>query len=244
MLDKSDIGLLVITFSTETGPDVFLEDSDLNEVATLFLSVRGFTVVMAGVNYKFHGPGKIRGTLAIPDTEKYGIAFDIILTDKVNRKDDRLKVYSPVLVFLIVSQRLINVVRIHFDEIESWLQKKTLNLQDKSDITSAWFKRLVRDLRAYIQELSESTKLQKPQSSLYDAAILLSLPSLGNQIAQAILRIQRQNSPKGATLKTLSQETGLKEEAIKRELNQLSSKGLIEIHEINREIFFYAPKPE
>ncbi|MFX1538078.1 MAG: hypothetical protein ACFFDI_28115, partial [Promethearchaeota archaeon] len=234
---------LVVTFSPETGPHAFLKDTDLDEAAIIFLSVRGFTIIMAGIDYKFHGPGKIRGTLSIPNTEDYAIAFDVVLPDKKEKRDKRIQQYSPLLLFLLVPKNLLQTVRIHLDEIERLLQAKTKNLKEKSDVDSHWFKQAVADIRVYINELSKTT-VKDLQSSLYDVTVLLSLPSASNRVAQAILRIQREMSPKGATIKNLIQETGLKEEELKQELNYLSGKGLIEIHELNHETFFFALKPK
>ncbi|MFX1251593.1 MAG: hypothetical protein ACFFCZ_08285 [Promethearchaeota archaeon] len=243
MKKKSEIGLLLVTFSPETGPHAFLQDTILDEAAVLFLSVRGFTIIMAGMDYKFHGPGKIRGTLAIPNTEDHAIAFDVVLPDKTEKKDKRIQRYSPLLFFVLVPKKLLQTVRIHLEEIERLLQTKTKNLEDKSDVNASWFKQTVADVRAYINELSKTT-IMDSKSSLYDVTVLLSLPSASNRVAQAILRLQRETSPKGATIKSLLQETGLKEEELKEELNYLSGKGLIEMQELNREIFFFALKPK
>ncbi|MFX0065162.1 MAG: hypothetical protein ACFFC7_23565, partial [Candidatus Hermodarchaeota archaeon] len=243
MNKTAEVGLLLVTFSPETGPYAFLKDSNLDEAAVLFLSVRGFTIIMAGMDYKFHGPGKIRGTLAIPNTEDHAIAFDFVLPDKTEKRDKRIQQYSPLLFFLLVPKNLLQTVRIHLDEIENLLQTKTKDLEEKSDVNSHWFKQTVSDVRAYIHDLSKIT-IKDSQSSLYDATVLLSLPSASNRVAQAILRIQREISPKGATIRSLIQETGLKEEELNEELNYLSGKGLIEIHELNHEIFFVALKPK
>ena len=179
MSKRSEIGLLLVTFSPETGPHAFLKDSDLDEAAVLFLSVRGFTIIMAGMDYKFHGPGKIRGTLAIPNTEDHAIAFDVVLPDKTEKRDKRIQQYSPLLFFLLIPKNLLQTVRLHLDEIESLLQTKTQDLEEKSDVNAHWFQQLVADLRAYIHELSMTT-IKDSQSSLYDATVLLSLPSASN----------------------------------------------------------------
>ncbi|MHA1155722.1 MAG: hypothetical protein ACTSQK_06395, partial [Candidatus Heimdallarchaeota archaeon] len=54
----SEIGIAVVMM-TEAGPETHINNSNLDEVAQMYLAVKGFTAFMTGFEREEHGPGKI-----------------------------------------------------------------------------------------------------------------------------------------------------------------------------------------
>ena len=69
----------------------------------MFLSIKGFTAIMAGLDYDEMGPGQIRGFLQIPNTDYDAIAFDLVIKNPMENPRSK---FAPVILFIIVHRVL------------------------------------------------------------------------------------------------------------------------------------------
>ena len=241
----SDIGVAVVLM-TEAGPQTHINDSTLDEVAQMYLAVKGFTAFLTGFEREDHGPGKIRGILQIPSTEMFAVAFDHNMKGLGTEEDHRMRINRMGIICLIVTQSQLEVVRKFYSETEHFLAEQLQDIFSIAVLTKEFITTLSKKYNQYIRSLLSSSTGEKQQaaiepSSLFDITILLALPQDENLTARAIMDIMTNTDKEGATLKdicTITKRNKRKELVV---LDKLITKGLVTIipHEDDKKDILY-----
>ncbi|MHA1555545.1 MAG: hypothetical protein ACTSPM_01285 [Candidatus Heimdallarchaeota archaeon] len=226
----SEIGIAVVMM-TEAGPETHINNSNLDEVAQMYLAVKGFTAFMTGFEREEHGPGKIRGILQIPSTENYAIAFDHNMKGIGTEQDHRMRVNRMGIICLITTQKELDIVRRFYLETEHFLAEKLQDIFSIVVLTEKFIKTLTKKYNSFIQSLLNSVKnFKQPLTelqSLFDITILLALPQDENLTARAIMDIMTNTEKQGATLKDICAITKRNKRKELVVLDKLIIKGLV-----------------
>ncbi|MFX0204868.1 MAG: hypothetical protein ACFFDT_02705 [Candidatus Hodarchaeota archaeon] len=198
--EESICGIVSVIFSADLGPDLGTNDSDLTLESAIFLSLRGFTALMAGVDYDKHGPGKIRGIIEIPKSPYYAVGFDVVLKKREIEEDHRLFENSPALLFVTVKNEHMGLVRRLWDNLETHLTNLTKKFVSIDDLTEE----NVRDIRKSVNRFLDKEKLKTPKVeakklTLFDLSTLLSFDPFMSHVAQALMDIQVSGTKKNIT---------------------------------------------
>lgn len=243
---SSEIGIAVVMM-TEIGPQTHINNSNLDEVAQMYLAVKGFTAFMTGFEREEHGPGKIRGILQIPSTESYAIAFDHNMKGLGTEEDPRMRINRMGIICLITTQKELDIVRRFYLETEHFLAEQLQDIISIVVLTEKFIKTLTKRYNSFIQSLLNSVRnfkqpLTEPQS-LFDITILLSLPKDENLVARAIMDVMTNTEKQGATIKEICAFTKRNKRKEVVVLDKLIAKGLVIVipHEDNdKEILYKA----
>ncbi len=244
---SSNIGISVIMMS-EIGPLTHINNSDLDDVAQMYLAVKGFTAFLTGFEREEQGPGQIRGILQIPTTEKYAIAFDHNMKGLGTEEDLRMRVNRMGIICLITTAEELEIVRRFYSETEHFLAEQLQVIISIVDLTEEFINTLTKKYNTFIQSLVDSERrkeqpLTEPQS-LFDITILLSLPKDENQTARVIMDIMTNIEKQGATLKDICAITkrGKRKQVVV--LDKLITKGLVIVipHEDDSKEILYKAK--
>ncbi|MHA1461892.1 MAG: hypothetical protein ACTSQ0_02350 [Candidatus Heimdallarchaeota archaeon] len=226
----SEIGIAVVMM-TEAGPETHINNSNLDEVAQMYLAVKGFTAFMTGFEREEHGPGKIRGILQIPSTENYAIAFDHNMKGIGTEQDHRMRVNRMGIICLITTQKELDIVRRFYLETEHFLAEQLQDIFSIVVLTEKFIKTLTKKYNSFIQSLLNSVKnFKQPLTelqSLFDITILLALPQDENLTARAVMDIMTNTEKKGATLKDICAITKRNKRKELVVLDKLIIKGLV-----------------
>ena len=226
----SEIGIAVVMM-TEAGPETHINNSNLDEVAQMYLAVKGFTAFMTGFEREEHGPGKIRGILQIPSTENYAIAFDHNMKGLGTEEDHRMRISRMGIICLITTQKELDIVRRFYLETEHFLAEHLQDIFSIVVLTEKFIKTLTKKYNSFIQSLLNSVKnFKQPLTelqSLFDITILLALPQDENLTARAVMDIMTNTEKKGATLKDICAITKRNKRKELVVLDKLIIKGLV-----------------
>ena len=176
---QSAIGLAVVVME-EIGPETAVNQTDLDEVASMYLAVKGFTAFLTGFERDDYGPGKIRGILQIPSTDYYAVAFDLNMKGLGTEEDSRLQLSRMGIFCLVADNDQLAKIRLYYNETEQFLIEKTKDINEYAEVTYELVGRIKEEYNEYIDQLMKkrgvsSTNIQT--NSLFDLDILLSLES-------------------------------------------------------------------
>ncbi|MFW9924374.1 MAG: hypothetical protein ACFFDW_13915 [Candidatus Thorarchaeota archaeon] len=232
MIDNThnkEIGLAVI-WMDEMGPQTAYNLSEIDEIASMYLAVKGFTAFMTGFERDDIGPGRIRGILQIPSTELYAVAFDHNMKGLGTEDDPRMKHSRAGIICLIASNEQLNYIRIFYNETEFFLKEKLEEIFSIAVLTEDFLVKLKKDYNDFLNDLINSNqkvqgKTLEPQS-VYDVSLLMSLPTEENQTARAMMSLTAEN-PSGIPLKHICKITKRNKRKELAILENLIRKGLV-----------------
>ncbi len=226
----SEIGIAVVMM-TEAGPQTYINNSNLDEIAQMYLAVKGFTAFMTGFEREEHGPGKIRGILQIPSTESYAVAFDHNMKGLGTEEDHRMRINRIGIICIIANQKGLELIRRFYLETEHFLAEQLLNILSVDALTEKFIKRLTKNYNKFIQSLLNSVRnFKQPLTdieSLFDITILLALPQDENLTARAIMDIMTNTEKQGAKIKDICAITKRNKRKELVILDKLIAKGLV-----------------
>ena len=225
----SEIGLAIILME-ETGPQTTINLTDLDEIASIYLAVKGFTAFMTGFEREDYGPGKIRGILQIPATTKYAIAFDHVMKGIGNEEDLRMRQSRVAIVSLIADENDLIFIRKYYTETEKFLQEKLKDIFSVAVLTETFTAKLKKDYNEFLQNIvtqeQEGQHKEEP-GSLFDVTLLLSLPQDENLTARCVLDLATDDKEQTFNLKDICKLTNRKKKGELEVLEKLIEKGLI-----------------
>lgn len=230
--NAGEIGIATVIMS-KTGPQTTVNLSPLDELATMYLSVKGFTAFLTGFEGTGIGPGRIRGILQIPTTNFFAVAIDQNMRGSGAEEDVRLKQNRIAIICLIADNDDLFKIRLFFNETEQFLREKLSAISSIEDLNESFVRMLKNEYNAYINRLmSEREEASKQGSkeepkSLFDAATLLSLPPEENLSARTIINYMGKPGKKGVTLEDICKITKRRKKKEREILNKLLEKGLI-----------------
>lgn len=203
---SSEIGIAVVMM-TEAGPQTHINNSALDEIAQMYLAVKGFTAFMTGFERDDFGPGQIRGILQIPSTDSYAIAFDHNMKGLGTEDDHRMRNQRVGIICLIATQEELEIVRRFYSETDDFLVEQLQEIISVTDLTEGFIKTLTKNYNIFIRSLINSEKRNEQPlielQSLFDITILLALPQDENLTARAIMTIMGSTEKQGATIKDI-----------------------------------------
>lgn len=226
---ENRIGLAVILMG-ETGPTTAFNLANLDEIASMYLAVKGFTAFMTGFERTDVGPGRIRGILQIPSTELYAVAFDHNMKGVGTEDDPRMKRSRVAIICLIATRTQLKYIRTYYNETENFLQKELKPIFSVAVLTETFLEKLKRDYNTFLSKILYKNRAQgataEPQS-LYEVSLLLSMPKEENKTARAIMELSSKNEEGHIKLKDLCELTNRKRTDEIEVLEKLIRKGLI-----------------
>ncbi len=225
--DETICGMVSVIFSADLGPELGTNLSNLKLEAAIFLALRGFTALMAGVDYENHGPGKIRGIIEIPSTPYYAVGFDIVLKKREIEQDHRLFENSPALLFVIVHKADLEIIRRVWDNLEEYLTNSTKNLISIDELTEKKIIDLRKLLNHFLQkEKNELTETER-KLTLFDVSVLLSFDSFTSSVAQTLMDLQTTHGKLNVTIQDIVEELNESSEEIDKALKKLVQMGYV-----------------
>lgn len=224
-----NVGLAIVLME-EMGPQTILNLSSLNEISSMYLAVKGFTAFMTGFERDEYGPGKIRGMLEIPDSNKFAVALDINMRGTGLEEDERLQ-RSRVGVFcLIANENQLSFIRKYYRETEEFLIERLKAIVSINHLNESFCQRLINDYNMYLTVLemkhTEQEKKEREEYCLFEVGVLLSLPKEENLTARVILG-KSTGEYNGITISDIIKQTNLKRKAQQQIIDTLLEKGLI-----------------
>lgn len=236
----SEIGLAVVLME-ETGPQTTINLSDLDEIASIYLAVKGFTAFMTGFERDDFGPGKIRGILQIPATEKYAIAFDHVMKGIGNEEDLRMRHSRVAIISLISSEEDLKYIRTYYSETEKFLAEQLMNIFSVAVLTETFVEKLKKDYNKFLKKLASqggAGETRGEPQSLFDVTLLLSLPKDENLTARCVMELATDDTEQSFQLKDICKLTKRKKKDELSTLEKLIEKGLIIVipHEKHEEV--------
>ena len=245
--EQHTIGLAVVMME-EIGPETAVNHTDLDEVASMYLAVKGFTAFLTGFERDDYGPGKIRGILQIPSTEYYAVAFDHNMKGLGTEEDTRLRISRMGIFCLVANNEDLAKIRLYYNGTEKFLIEKTQEISELAELTFEFVGKLKIEYNNFINQLiknkgiTDTTDLQT--DSLFDMDILLSLPKEENLSARALIEILTNSDILGASLGDIAKITKRNKRKELKILESLIEKGLVIIiptaDESNKELLYLA----
>ncbi|MEA2070522.1 MAG: hypothetical protein U9O98_04450 [Asgard group archaeon] len=224
---NSGIGIATILMK-DSGPQTDVNLSAMNEIAAMYLAVKGFTAFMSGFESEGLGPGKIRGILQIPTSELYAVAFDITMKGSGQEEDERLHVNSTGIVCLITPQKQLETVIRCYDETEAFLKKKLAHVYTINDLNESFCSKLKEDFNQFLEKMrSQKLEEDSPARSLYELEVLLSLPKEENLTARAIMQYMGAHDNEAMSLADICKITKRSKEEEQKIVDSLLQKGLL-----------------
>jgi len=230
-LSPSDIGIAIVLME-DMGPQTFYNISELDEIASMYLAIKGFTAFMTGFESNIHGPGKIRGIIQIPDTNLYAFAIDLNMLGSGFEDDIRLQKNRMAIVCIIANSVQLNLIRQFYTETEKFIIERLKIITTVNHLNESFCLKLIQDYNHYIKELVEKNALQQSKvkiqtkRSLYEVGVLLSLTKDENLTGRVIMQASSENK-KGITIEEISKITKRKIANEKLIVEHLLEKGLI-----------------
>jgi len=245
--DQLTIGVAVVVME-DIGPQTAVNHTDLDEVASMYLAVKGFTAFLTGFERDDYGPGKIRGILQIPSTDYYAVAFDHNMKGLGTEEDSRLQLSRMGIFCLVANNEDLAKIRMYYNETEQFLIDKTQQIKSLAELTFEFVGELKTEYNNYINQLmkkkgiTNTTDLQT--DSLFDMDILLSLPKEENLTARALIEIITNSDILGASINDITKITKRNKRKELKILEKLIEKGLVIIipttEEDNKELLYLA----
>jgi hypothetical protein len=225
---QNEIGFATVVMG-EAGPETEINLSELDEMASIFLAVKGFTAFMTGFERDDFGPGKIRGILQIPKTTAFAIAFDHNTKGLGTEEDQRLAHSRMTIICLIVSEKDLSIIRKYYAETEKFLANELESAKMITDLTEEFIATLKKKYNQLLQKLLTNTEEQQTEEekTLFDLTVLLSLPKEENVTARAVLQCMNQKDDKGVAVEEICKITKRRKKREQKILQQLMEKGLI-----------------
>ena len=138
--------------------------SNLTEKEASILTYRSFTALLAGIDYRGVKQTKYAGTIEIPDSNYFALAFYRAIEgypDEI-QQDPRLK--STVIAFMLVMRKQILALILQmFLPIEKFLAEETLNWDTLAGVTESELIKLHSKLRDFLL-----TTIETQQNELLD----------------------------------------------------------------------------
>ncbi|MFX1514318.1 MAG: hypothetical protein ACFFCQ_17220 [Promethearchaeota archaeon] len=242
--NESICGIVSVNFSADLGPSLGTNASNLDLEAAIFLSLRGFTALMAGVDYEKLGPGKIRGMIEIPNTPYYALGIDIIVEETKRENKRRLMDNIPVLLFVIVHNTNVGIVRKYWDETETYLTDLMYNISSIEDLTENRIIAFRESVSQFLHGMKNDLPKGEPKkTSLFDISVLLSLDSFVSNVAQALLDLQTASRTESITARDIVEELDEDLEETIKALKKLVQMGYVSMtipHNQNEEPYYRA----
>lgn len=234
--NQNEIGLAVV-WMDEMGPQTAFNLSEIDEIASMYLAVKGFTAFMTGFEREDIGPGRIRGILQIPSTEFYAVAFDHNMKGLGTEEDPRMKHSRASVICLIASNEQLNYIRTFYNETEFFLKEKLEEIFSIAVLTEEFLLKLKKDYNDFLADLIKSNRktqgrIPQPHSA-YDVSVLMSLPLEENQTARAMMSLTPEH-PTGIQLKQICKITKRNKRQELTVLENMIRRGLV-IVSIDRE---------
>jgi hypothetical protein len=245
--DQQTIGVAVVVME-DIGPQTAVNHTDLDEVASMYLAVKGFTAFLTGFERDDYGPGKIRGILQIPSTDYYAVAFDHNMKGLGTEEDSRLQLSRMGIFCLVANNEDLAKIRMYYDETEQFLIEKTQQIESLAELTFEFVGKLKTEYNTFINQLmkkkgiTNTTDLQT--DSLFDMDILLSLPKEENLTARTLIEIITNSDILGASIDDIAKITKRNKRKELKILEKLIEKGLVIIipttEEDDKELLYLA----
>ncbi|MHA1126046.1 MAG: hypothetical protein ACTSO7_04475 [Candidatus Heimdallarchaeota archaeon] len=228
--EQHTIGLAVVMME-EIGPQTAVNHTDLDEVASMYLAVKGFTAFLTGFERDDFGPGKIRGILQIPSTDYYAVAFDHNMKGLGTEEDTRLQISRMGIFCLVANNEDLAKIRLYYNETEKFLIEKTQIITELAELTYEFVGELKTEYNNYINQLMKNKGITDTADiqtdSLFDMDVLLSLPKEENLTARALIEIVTRSEILGASIENISKITKRNKRKEKKILEKLIEKGLV-----------------
>jgi DNA-binding MarR family transcriptional regulator len=225
----TDIGLAIVLME-DRGPQTALNLSSLSEISSMYLAVKGFTAFMTGFERDKYGPGKIRGILEIPESNKYAVALDINMRGTGFEEDDRLQKSRIGVFCLIANEDQLTLIRKYYRETEEFLIERLKAVASINHLNESFCQRIIKDYNLYLAVLetkhTEQEKKEREEYCLFEVDVLLSLPKEENITARIILE-KSSGEQNGITLSEIIKQTNIKKKNQQRIIDKLLEKGLI-----------------
>ncbi|NHJ39225.1 MAG: hypothetical protein FK731_04270 [Asgard group archaeon] len=225
----TNIGLAIVLME-DMGPQTILNLSTLDEISSMYLAVKGFTAFMTGFERDEYGPGKIRGMLEIPESNKYAVAMDINMRGTGLEEDDRLQKSRVGVFCLIADENQLSFIRKYYRETEEFLIERLKAVVSINHLNESFCQRLIKDYNMYLTVLemrhTEQEKREREEYCLFDVGVLLSLPKDENLTARVILE-RSTGEHNGITISNIIKQTNLKRKEQQQLIDNLLEKGLI-----------------
>ncbi|MHA1737704.1 MAG: hypothetical protein ACTSXA_12695 [Candidatus Heimdallarchaeota archaeon] len=245
--EQHTIGLAVVMME-EIGPETTVNHTDLDEVASMYLAVKGFTAFLTGFERDDYGPGKIRGILQIPSTDYYAVAFDHNMKGLGTEEDSRLRLSRMGIFCLVANNEDLAKIRLYYNETEKFLIEKTQQITELAELSYEFVGELKIEYNNYINQLMKNKGIintaDLQTDSLFDMDILLSLPKEENLTARALIEIITNSDILGASIEDIVKITKRNKRKELKILGKLIEKGLViiipTVDEDNKELLYLA----
>jgi hypothetical protein len=224
---SNEIGLAIILME-DIGPQTHFNFSDLDEIAAMYLAIKGFTAFMTGFDRTDFGPGKIRGILQIPESNFFAVALDLNMRGSGFEEDPRLQKSRTGVVCLIANDEQLDSIRRFYRETEEFLIDKLKIVNTVNHLNDSLCQRIKEEYNQYLKVLTEKSQEENELEthSLFEISVLLSLPKDENLSARIILDAMG-SKEKGLTLEEISNLTKRKKKVEQIIIERLLEKGLI-----------------
>ncbi len=159
----SEIGLFAI-YSGPVGPSLIFNQSSLTEKEASILTYRSFTALLAGIDYRGVKQTKYAGTIEIPDSDYFALAFYRAIEGYPEeiQQDPRLKA-TVITLMLVMRKQIMALILQMFLPIEAFLAEATLKWNTLVDVTDTELTNLHSKLRDFLL-----TTIETQQNELLD----------------------------------------------------------------------------
>jgi len=224
---SNEIGLAIVLME-DMGPQTHLNFSDLDEIAAMYLAIKGFTAFMTGFERTDFGPGKIRGILQIPESKYYAVAIDLNMRGTGFEDDPRLQTSRVGVVCLIANDEQLDSIRRFYRETEDFLIDKLKIVNTVNHLNESFCQKMKEEYNAYLKtlKLKNQMKEEVETHSLFEISVLLSLPKDENLTARVIMDAMN-TKERGLSMDEISKLTKRKKKAEQIIIDSLLEKGLI-----------------
>lgn len=136
---ESDLGLVLVKFDHQFGPQITANTSTLEHDLLMKLAIKGTSTLMNGLTYNVSNSRRFRGMFQLSD-DHFVYGFDLLLMD-----DDNDGSFTPIILFLVFPINSVSLVGSNIREIELALYRNTQELNSTSGIKPEFERRILAE---------------------------------------------------------------------------------------------------
>ncbi|MHA2367231.1 MAG: hypothetical protein ACXADX_00285 [Candidatus Hodarchaeales archaeon] len=169
------LGILLCMIA-DSGPDVVVNYSSLDEMMGLKLAVSGMTAM--GLGSTKRGLRELHGPISVPDSEEVQAFYFPFLVSGAQSEDERIRKHGRECAFFLIFQKgQKSKLLKYYEMIERIFRIQSLALLNEDDLNEPRCERLVQ----IVQRLSEGTSNELLISKEIDTGMLGEIPEDGDE---------------------------------------------------------------